>query len=142
MPLEILPLPDLEATRALARRFAGELKIGDLVFLEGPLGAGKTEFARALLKELGVEGDIPSPTYTLVQTYETSRLIVSHFDLYRLKAPDELDELGWEDALAEGAALIEWPEKAGGRLPLPTLSLTFGLEEEGRRFCSVGGSPY
>src|ERR1700744_168696 len=91
--------------------------IGDAVALEGDLGAGKTTLARAILRALGVTEDVPSPTFTLVQVYETPRLTVRHYDLYRIENASEMNELGLDDALEEGAALIEWPERAEGRLP-------------------------
>ncbi|MDR3448800.1 MAG: tRNA (adenosine(37)-N6)-threonylcarbamoyltransferase complex ATPase subunit type 1 TsaE [Alphaproteobacteria bacterium] len=125
MPSNNIPLPDLAATRALAARIAPTLRKGDCVALSGELGAGKTEFARALLQALGVTGDIPSPTFTLVQGYDAGGLSIFHFDLYRLKSPDELDELGWDDALADGLVVVEWPERAGNRLPAQRLELRF-----------------
>jgi tRNA threonylcarbamoyl adenosine modification protein YjeE len=136
--LKALPLPNLSATQSLAARLAPLLRAGDCVTLEGALGAGKTEFARALLRELGVSGEIPSPTFTLVQGYETRLGEVSHFDLYRLKTEAELEELGWFDALS-GLTLIEWPEKAGSCLPEDRLCLAFALEESGER--SVRAEP-
>ena len=129
-------LPDLAATRALAARIVPLLRQGDVLTLSGDLGAGKTEFARALLRALGVIDDIPSPTFTLVQTYETKNFSVSHFDLYRLKSSDELDELGWNDALADGAVVVEWPERAGARLPADRLELHFALMPDGVRRCA------
>jgi tRNA threonylcarbamoyl adenosine modification protein YjeE len=130
-------LPDLGALDDLAKLITPHLRKGDMLALHGDLGAGKTSFARALLQRLGVVGDVPSPTFTLVQTYEASGLLVSHFDLYRLKSPDELDELGWDDALADGVALVEWPERATGRLPEDRLALTFILAPDGTRRCVV-----
>lgn len=105
--------------------------------MSGELGTGKTEFARALLRVLGVEGDVPSPTFTLLQTYEISGLLVSHVDLYRLKTATELDELGWDDALADGVTLVEWPERAEGRLPPDRLTMRFSLNSDGARSCLV-----
>jgi tRNA threonylcarbamoyladenosine biosynthesis protein TsaE len=120
-----LPLPDLAATAALGARLASGLEPGDLVALAGDLGAGKTTLARGILTELGITGPMPSPTFTLVQTYEAPRLIVRHYDLYRLEDPRELLELGLDEALEEGAVLVEWPERAGGLLPEAlTVSLT------------------
>jgi tRNA threonylcarbamoyl adenosine modification protein YjeE len=110
-------LADLAATEALGARIAAGLGIGDAVALQGDLGAGKTTLARAILRALAVAENVPSPTFTLVQTYETPGLAVRHYDLYRIQNPRELDELGLEEALEEGAALIEWPENAGDRLP-------------------------
>jgi tRNA threonylcarbamoyl adenosine modification protein YjeE len=116
-----LRLPDMAATEALGGRIAAGLETGGAIALEGDLGAGKTTLARAILRALGVSEDVPSPTFTLVQVYETSRLTVRHYDLYRIETPSEMDELGLDDAIAEGAALIEWPERAAGRLPADAL---------------------
>jgi len=128
-------LPSLNATEALAKRLAPLLRRGDVVALAGDLGAGKTAFARALLQTLGVTGDVPSPTFTLVQTYDTPAFFVSHFDLYRLKDPSELDELGWDDALADGLTLVEWAERAGTQLPNDCLRLRFSITGDGGRQC-------
>ncbi len=130
-------LPDLAATEALAREIAPTLKKGDVIALYGDLGAGKTTFARALLHALGVTGDVPSPTFTLVQTYEINGLLISHFDLYRLKSSDELDELGWDDALHDGAAIVEWPERTGSRLPARHKEMHFMLDAAGARSLTV-----
>lgn len=102
----------------LAQRVAFYARSGDLILLEGDLGAGKTTFARALLHALGhpPEAEVPSPTFTIVQTYETPRANVAHFDLYRLLDPAELDELGLDEALLNGIAIVEWPNKGGERL--------------------------
>jgi len=136
MLLAEYPLPDLEATQKLAVSIAPHLRRGDVLALQGELGAGKTEFARLLLRALGVMGDVPSPTFTLVQTYEAKDLLISHFDLYRLKSSHELEELGWEDALSDGLSLVEWPERATGRLPEDRLVLTFSLAD-GKRNCHI-----
>src|ERR1044071_176234 len=105
------PLPDLDATAKLGAGIAGGLKAGDAVALWGDLGAGKTSLARAILRALGVAGHVPSPTFTLVQSYETPGLTVHHFDLYRIEDQNELRELGLEEAKEEGAVLIEWPDR-------------------------------
>ena len=102
---------DLVRLDILASRLALILKPGDVIALSGPLGAGKTTFARALVTRLGGEGEVPSPTFALMQRYETPRLTLTHCDFYRLEPP-ELDQLGLDDALSEGAVLIEWPERA------------------------------
>jgi tRNA threonylcarbamoyl adenosine modification protein YjeE len=107
-----LALPDLAATAELGARIAAGLRPGDLVALAGDLGAGKTTLARAILTALGVAENVPSPTFTLVQAYDTPNLKVSHYDLYRLKNEAEMRELGLDDALEDGAALVEWPERA------------------------------
>src|ERR1700761_2292478 len=131
-------LPALSATTALGARIAAVLRIGDLVALEGDLGAGKTTLARAILQSLGVEEDVPSPTFTLVQEYETPRLTVRHFDLYRLEKPSEIAELGLDDALFDGAALVEWPERAGNLLPDDRLHVALSLNA-GARHAHLSG---
>ncbi len=136
-----VPLPDLDATRALAARLAPQLKAGDFLALIGELGTGKTTFARALIGALGVTDPVPSPTFTLMQSYETPAFPIVHFDLYRLKTPDELDELGWEDILPDSLTLVEWPERAGTRLPPHRLTLHFALSPEGIRFCQIYRTP-
>ena len=125
-------LPDLAATAALGAAIAGQLTVGDTVLLRGDLGSGKTTLARAILATLGVDETVPSPTFTLVQTYQTARFPISHFDLYRLKRPSELDELGLEEALDDGAALIEWPERAEDRLPSDALTVHLDADHERR----------
>lgn len=112
----------MRATAALAQRLAGALAPGDVVALEGDLGAGKTTFARALIAAFAAEAgqappEVPSPTFTLVQIYEFPRAALWHFDLYRIERPQDALELGIEEALAGGIALIEWPERLGGLLP-------------------------
>jgi hypothetical protein len=129
----IFPLPDLGATQALGARIAAALKPGDTVALAGDLGAGKTTLARAILTGLGVTEAVPSPTFTLVQSYDTRALSVAHYDLYRLENEAELDELGLDEALAFGAALIEWPERGGNRLPPDRLIVKLRAEADGRR---------
>jgi tRNA threonylcarbamoyl adenosine modification protein YjeE len=126
-------LPDLDATARLGTRIADRLRPGDIVALTGDLGAGKTTLARAILTSLGVAENVPSPTFTLVQNYETPRLSVSHYDLYRLKNPREMQELGLEEALEHGAALIEWPERAGDHLPDDRLTVELSAHGDGRR---------
>lgn len=109
---------DLAATQALAARLAVLARPGDVFALSGDLGAGKTEFARAFIRALtDAHEDVPSPTFTLVQTYEADAFEIWHFDLYRLDSPDDAFELGIEDAFHDGVALIEWPEHLGPYLP-------------------------
>ena len=129
----VFPLPALGATAELGARIAAHLKPGDTVALSGDLGAGKTTLARAILTGLGVDETVPSPTFTLVQTYDTPKLSVSHFDLYRLKNPAEMDELGLDEALETGAALIEWPERAEKRLPADRLMVDLQANADGRK---------
>jgi tRNA threonylcarbamoyladenosine biosynthesis protein TsaE len=102
-------------TEAMARTLAATLRAGDVLFLRGPLGMGKSVFARALIRTLCADPDmeVPSPTFTLVQTYDTPLAPLWHFDLYRLEDPDEIWELGWEDARSGPIILVEWPERLG-----------------------------
>ena len=123
-------LPDLAATATLGAAIAGQLAPGDAVLLSGDLGSGKTTLARAILTALGVDETVPSPTFTLVQAYETPRFPVSHYDLYRLKRESELEELGLDEALAHGAALVEWPERAQSRLPHDALTAALEADQE------------
>ena len=105
-------------TVEIATQFAKTLKAGDVVALYGTLGAGKTAFCRGFIQSLtGMDIEVPSPTFTLLQTYDTDMYPVYHFDMYRLKQPEEAYELGIEDAFVEGVSLIEWPEKLGYLLP-------------------------
>jgi N-acetylmuramate 1-kinase len=137
-----LDLPDLAATRALARRLARELRGGDVVALSGPLGAGKSELARALIRTLARAAiEVPSPTFTLVQDYPFPTLTVRHVDLYRITDASELVELGLE-APGEGEAwLVEWPERAHDALPDDRLEirLTFADQPEARRATLLAG---
>ncbi len=118
-----------EATAELAAEIASLAEDGDVIALSGELGTGKTTFARAFLREWGVQEEIPSPTFTLVQTYELEAGTVWHFDLYRLENPDDALELDIEDAFTEGISLIEWPERLGAYLPWERLDLRFAIGE-------------
>jgi tRNA threonylcarbamoyl adenosine modification protein YjeE len=123
-----IALPGLDAVARLGVAIAARLQAGDAVVLRGDLGAGKTTLARAILAALGHQGEVPSPTFTLVQSYDLPRLSVAHLDLYRLKQPDDIVELGFDDALAGGAALIEWPEMAEAYMPDERLDVMLAAE--------------
>lgn len=123
-------LADEAATASFAARVAGRARVRDVIALHGGLGAGKTTFARAFLRARpggGAIAEAPSPTFTLVQTYDLAPP-VWHFDLYRLAHADEVWELGFEDALAEAISLIEWPERIGSLLPENRLDITLALD--------------
>lgn len=129
----LIDLPSEAATLALGRALARRLRAGDVIALNGDLGAGKTTLARGLIQSLlGPAEEVPSPTYTLVQLYETPDFPLWHFDLYRLEVPAGVLELGWEET-AEGAALIEWPERAGAYLPRYRLDVFLEMSGHGRR---------
>ncbi len=120
----VVALADRAATRRLARRLAPLLHRGDVIGLGGDLGVGKTTLARDVIEALaGARQEVPSPTFTLVQTYDLGALTVWHFDLWRIVTPHEVFELGFEDALAEGVSLIEWPERLGPLLPAVRLDI-------------------
>ena len=130
-------LPDPEATAALGRALAGQLRPGDIVCLWGGLGAGKTALARALIREAqslaGIEPDeVPSPTFTLLQTYDTGMADIWHYDLYRIEDPAEMDELGWDEACTDGIVLVEWPERLGHLLPADRLDIRLAVSGTGR----------
>ncbi|MDO9501299.1 tRNA (adenosine(37)-N6)-threonylcarbamoyltransferase complex ATPase subunit type 1 TsaE [Falsiroseomonas sp.] len=121
----ILSLADEAATAALAAQLAARTRPGDALLLEGPLGAGKSAFARAFLRAASGDSalEVPSPTFTLVQSYDLPAGPAFHFDLWRLDGPGGLDELGWEEA-RDGICLIEWPDRLGPLRPAEALTLT------------------
>jgi tRNA threonylcarbamoyladenosine biosynthesis protein TsaE len=125
-------LADEAATRALGARLAELLEPGDVITLSGPLGAGKTAFARGLIAALGHSGEVPSPSFAIVQPYEELDLPVWHVDLYRIEQATELDELGL-DAADEGLLLVEWPERAGAGAYARALRLSLSIEADGAR---------
>ena len=135
MPTFSLPLPDETATERLGTALAARLRPRDVVALVGGLGAGKTTLARAILR--AASGDpalvVPSPTFTLVEVYDTRQAAFWHFDLYRLEKPEQVFELGWEEARADGIALVEWAERLGPLLPKERLTVTLSIEGDGRR---------
>ena len=125
-------LNDMAATAELGARLARALRPGDVITLSGPLGVGKTALARAILAALGHDGEVPSPTFAIVQPYEELVPPVWHVDLYRIGRPSELAELGLE-AAAEGALLVEWPDKAGEAAWPDALRLSLDFAEAGAR---------
>lgn len=133
-PAVSLTLPHPEATERLARRLAPLLGPGDLVALSGGLGAGKSLFARALigarLAALGRQEDVPSPSFTLVQTYDLGAVELWHADLYRLSGPDDLIELGLDAALPGAIALVEWPDRLGSLTPPRRLALELHFDAD------------
>jgi tRNA threonylcarbamoyladenosine biosynthesis protein TsaE len=130
-----LRLADPAETEAVGARIAGVLRAGDIVTLEGPLGAGKTSIARGLLAALGLQGEAPSPSFAIVQPYDVPevRLPVLHVDLYRLNDASELDELGLDEALYDSALVVEWPDRAGPSAWPDALRLTLAIEPDGAR---------
>lgn len=130
----IYDLPDLQATEALAKQIASKLQAGDALLLSGPLGAGKTAFSRALLRSVcsDAEMEVPSPSFTLVQIYESPKFPLYHYDLWRLEGADDLIELGWDEA-REGVVIVEWPERLGDLIPLDALTIQFSLKNDENR---------
>jgi len=120
-----------DQTARLAERIGVSLKPGDCLLLDGPVGAGKTHFARHLIRSLmPVPEDVPSPTFTLIQTYDTSAGEIWHADLYRLGALEEVEELGLQDALEHAVCLIEWPELLGPLTPTTALRIEFQADAD------------
>ncbi|HYB10012.1 MAG TPA: tRNA (adenosine(37)-N6)-threonylcarbamoyltransferase complex ATPase subunit type 1 TsaE [Alphaproteobacteria bacterium] len=124
-----LVLGDLAATERLAQALANGALPGDILALSGPLGVGKTAFARAYISALGGAEEVPSPTFTLVQTYDIGGVSVFHFDLYRLERFTDAYELDLEDAFSEGISLIEWPERLGPLLPDERLDIMLSFQD-------------
>ena len=135
-------LPDEAATAAFATQVAPLLSAGDVLLLEGEIGAGKSAFARALIRaRLGRMEDVPSPTFTLVQTYEAPDGDIWHCDLYRLTHPDEALELGLEEAFETAICLIEWPDRLGAVAPSNALHLAFSALKDAHQI-TVSGSDH
>ncbi|HVY84544.1 MAG TPA: tRNA (adenosine(37)-N6)-threonylcarbamoyltransferase complex ATPase subunit type 1 TsaE [Caulobacterales bacterium] len=135
----VVALPDAAATHALGFRLGQALTRGDVVCLVGGLGAGKTTLARGAIEAWTGHGEeAPSPTFTLVQTYEGEKGGLWHADLYRLKRAEEAFELGLEEAFADAACLIEWPERLEGALPADRLDIELEPMGEGRRAVLTG----
>jgi tRNA threonylcarbamoyl adenosine modification protein YjeE len=142
-----LILPDPAATERLAALIAGEARPGDAILLSGDLGAGKTHFARAFINTLAsAPEEVPSPTFTLVQEYagvvQGQSVAIWHFDLYRLKSPDETLELGLDEALGEAIVLVEWPDRMGSLTPREHLDLRLEIAADGStRNASLRATP-
>lgn len=140
-----LELVDLAAMKAFGARIAAQLREGDVVALTGALGTGKTTLARAILQALGHPGEVPSPTFTIIECYDGAqmRIPVAHADFYRLDRPEEAEELGLDD-YRDGAALIaEWPDKVGGFAHEPQcLSVRLEFADEGRVAIVEAGSDW
>lgn len=137
-------IKDEQMMADFSAEFALTLKNGDVITLTGDLGAGKTSFARALIQSvIGHDIEVPSPTFTLVQTYDFPDFPVYHFDLYRLDTAEDVLEIGWEEALAEGVVIVEWPDRAGIYLPQTRIDITikFGNAGENSRIISINQTP-
>lgn len=131
-------LKDESATAAFAEQLSPLLHVGDCILLEGSIGAGKTAFARALIRaRLGRMEDVPSPTFTLVQTYDDPRGDIWHCDLYRLSQPDEAHELGLIEAFETAICLIEWPDRLGSDVPASAARFSFTAGENAHRLIAT-----
>lgn len=128
-----MKLMDAEATARLGRALAELLRPNDVVTLSGPLSAGKTTLVRGLLEALGHKGEVPSPSFAIVQPYEALSLPVWHVDLYRIEGPDEIEELGLDDVRGDGVLIVEWPEHAGRELWPEALALSLETLDDGSR---------
>lgn len=138
-----LDLADEAATARVAAALAALAQAGDVIALAGDLGTGKTAFARAFVRALtDPDEEVPSPTFTLTQTYDADDLTIWHFDLYRLERPEDALELGIEDAFADGVSLIEWPDRLGRLLPPDRLDVTLARgAAPGARRITFSGPP-
>jgi tRNA threonylcarbamoyladenosine biosynthesis protein TsaE len=137
-------LADETQTAALAGRIAPILRAGDTILLSGPIGAGKSAFARALIRARlkHADEDVPSPTFTLVQTYHDGGTDIWHCDLYRLTHPDEALELGLDEAFADAICLIEWPDRLGDLTPKDALHLDFSAGDRGHSITFGGAAAW
>lgn len=139
----MIRLSDPAATEALGARLAAQLRAGDTIALFGDLGAGKTTLSRGILHGLGFNGEVASPTFPIVQTYDPPdvRLTLWHVDLYRIEDAQELDELGLDEARRGGALVIEWPERLGPALWPDTLRLALSIADKGERVLTAQVPP-
>lgn len=133
-------LENEQATEEAARQLAERINRGDVITLSGPLGVGKTAFVRAMLRALGHSGEVPSPTFAIVQPYEDLHPPVWHVDLYRIEDPEEMAELGL-DAAEEGVLIVEWPERAGATAFSQALQLALDFGEGGARRLTASVPP-
>ena len=135
-----------EETRALGAKLAAQLRRGDVVLLRGDLGAGKSEFARGVARGLGIQGPVPSPSFTILNMYDEGRIPLYHFDWYRIHDPDEIGEMGFEEQIGgDGIALIEWSEQAPDYVPDRALKISIHTVDESTREITVeplGGFPF
>ena len=135
-----------EETRALGAKLAAQLRRGDVVLLRGDLGAGKSEFARGVARGLGVQGPVPSPSFTILNMYDEGRIPLYHFDWYRIHDPDEIGEMGFEEQIGgDGIALIEWSEQAPEYVPDRALDISIRAVDETTREITLepqGGFPF
>ena len=140
----VFEVSSVEETWALAKELAKELKPGDVVCLEGDLGAGKTTFTQGLAAALGVPGRVTSPTFCIVQEHQSPDVLLVHMDLYRLHGEEDVEAIGWEDYLSRGAIIaVEWPERAGALLPSSAHHVAFHHKgEEKRRITIDRGSTF
>ena len=132
-----MTLTDAAATAAVGARLAPLLRPGDVITLDGPLSAGKTTLVRGLIAALGHQGEVPSPSFAIVQPYETLVPPVWHVDLYRIEDPGELAELGLDDIEDQGVLLVEWPARAGHGVWPEALALSLGVDEDGSRILTA-----
>ncbi|BAP15112.1 MAG: tRNA threonylcarbamoyladenosine biosynthesis protein TsaE [Alcanivorax borkumensis] len=141
MSVECYALADEAATLALGAELGHRLAAGGCVYLEGDLGAGKTTLVRGILRGLGHNGAVKSPTYTIVEPYEIRGVHIYHFDLYRLSDPEELELIGVREYFDAGSlCLLEWPERGAGVVPAPDLTITLAVNGHGRKATLEWGS--
>ncbi|MBL8421724.1 MAG: tRNA (adenosine(37)-N6)-threonylcarbamoyltransferase complex ATPase subunit type 1 TsaE [Dechloromonas sp.] len=138
----IFHLPDEAATQQLGQLLAPALHPGMVIFLEGDLGTGKTTLVRSLIRALGYQGTVKSPTYSLIEVYVVSSLYLYHFDFYRFESPEEFLDAGLDEYFNRNTVcLVEWPERAQGRVPVPDLRLHLEHAGSGRRLEAIAESP-
>jgi tRNA threonylcarbamoyladenosine biosynthesis protein TsaE len=143
--MKAFDLPDLKAMERFGQWIADRLRPGDVVALTGELGAGKTTLARAIIAALGYQGEVPSPTFTIIETYDPPavRLPLVHADFYRIERPGEVEEIGLDDYRNGAALLAEWPERVGGFAHEPAcLQIALETAETGRRAIAQGGADW